>query len=86
MNELEEKEEKTIEELAAVYYSTPTDDLERSLVDNTDVPEDEEKEKLDDILNSTPILESPMNETYEVPERKGMKGFLLQNLNPYPRN
>jgi hypothetical protein len=54
------------------------------LVDITDVPEDNEKEKLDDILNSTPILESPMNETYEVTERKGDEGFPSPELKPLP--
>jgi hypothetical protein len=38
LNELEEIEEKTIEELATVYYNTPADDLERSLVENNDFP------------------------------------------------
>jgi hypothetical protein len=85
INELEEKEEKIIEDLAVVYYNTPADGLERSLVDNTDVPEDKEKKKLDDILNSTPILESPMNETCEEPERKGDEGFPPPELNPLPK-
>ena len=68
-----------------MYYNTPADGLERSLVDNTDVPEDKEKKKLDDILNSTPILESPMNENYEEPKRKGDEGFPPPELKPLPK-
>ena len=83
MMKMEEKEEKIVEDLAVIYYNTPTDGLERSLTYNDDVPEDKEKEKLDEILDSTPVLESPIEE-YEEPERKGDEGLPPPELKPLP--
>ena len=39
-----DKEGKTIAELAAIFFGTPTDELERSLVNNDNVPDDQGKE------------------------------------------
>jgi hypothetical protein len=52
---------KSISELAAVYFGEPIDDLEESLADNNDAPIEVSKEGLNDFLDATPILESPMN-------------------------
>jgi hypothetical protein len=69
-----------------VYFGTPTDELKRSLVDNDNTPDDKEKEELDEYLDEAPILDSLMNEAYEVPERKRMKISHLLNLNIYLMN
>jgi hypothetical protein len=69
-----------------VYFGTPTDELKRSLVGNDNTPDDKEKEELDEYLDEAPILDSLMNDAYEVPERKRMKISHLLNLNIYLMN
>ena len=76
------KKEKTIADLAAMFYGTPIDDLERSLMNQEDIIEDPEKEELDEYLDSVPIIESPMNEGYEEPERKGDEELPPPELKP----
>ena len=39
------KEEKTVAELATIHFSTPQDELERSLINWEEAPDDEEREK-----------------------------------------
>lgn len=46
-NEDEEKAEKTMAQLAAIYFGTPEVKLERSLTGYEQGPEDQEKEELD---------------------------------------
>jgi hypothetical protein len=41
-----------------VYFGTPTDELERRLVDNDNTPDDKEKEELNEYLNEAPVLVS----------------------------
>lgn len=77
-------EDKTITQLAAIYFGTPKDELIRSLTDYEQGPEDLEKEEIDQRLNEAPPLESPMNETYEVPEKKGDEGLPHLELKPLP--
>jgi hypothetical protein len=41
------------------------------LVENDNIPEDIGKIEIDEYLDSSPIIDFPMNEVYEVRERKG---------------
>jgi hypothetical protein len=41
--------------LAAIYFSTPKDELERSSTNRDSIPNDEWKDGLDDILDTTPL-------------------------------
>jgi hypothetical protein len=53
-------------------------------LDNT--PDGKEKEELEKYLDEAPILDSLMNDAYEVPDRKRMKISYLLNLNIYLMN
>lgn len=46
-------EEQTIAQLAAIYFRTPEDELERSLAEYERGPEDPKKEALDQNLSSS---------------------------------
>jgi hypothetical protein len=56
------------ESLTALFYETPTDDLERSLIKNNNIPED--IGKIDEYLDSSPMIDSPINQVHEVPKRE----------------
>ena len=68
---VEFKEEKTIAELAAIYFSTPENELERSLLNYEDIPNDKEKEELDNYFDNAPKVEGLYDKKYEKLERKG---------------
>jgi hypothetical protein len=53
------------------------------LINHDDSPDDQEKE-LHDYLDATPVLESPMNEMYEVPKRRGDEALPPPDLKPLP--
>ena len=63
------KEEKTIAELAAIHFSTPQDELERTLVNWEEALDDEEREDIDDYLDSVSEAQNPHD--YEELVRKG---------------
>jgi hypothetical protein len=68
---VELKEERTIAELAAIYFSTPENELERSLINHDDIPDDQEKEELDNYFDNAPKVEDLFHKKYEELERKG---------------
>ena len=68
---VELKEEKTIAELAAIYFSTPNNELEKSLMNYEDVPNDKEKEDLDDYFDNAPKVEDLFDKKYAKLEIKG---------------
>src|SRR4051812_19785877 len=63
------KERKTIVDLATIHFSTPQDELERSLINWEEVPDDEEREDMDGYFDS--ILEAHNPHDYEELVRKG---------------
>jgi hypothetical protein len=69
--EAEVKEEKTIEELASIYFNIPLNDLERSLNTDESIPNEEGKKELDDILNNSTEAEDIRDFEYEELMRKG---------------
>ena len=61
----------TIAQLAAIYFGTSEDDLERSLTEYEKEPEDPAKEEIDHHFNETLVQDPASREQYEVPEKKG---------------
>jgi hypothetical protein len=57
--------------LAAIYFSIPQNELERSSTNNKSIPNDEGKKELNDILNNTPEAKDLRDSEYEVLIRKG---------------
>jgi hypothetical protein len=57
--------------LAAIYFSSPQNELERSSTNNKSIPNDEGKKELNDILNNTPEAKDLRDSEYEVLIRKG---------------
>ena len=78
------KEEKTIAELAAIHFSTPQDELERSLIDWEESPDDEARENIDDYLDSVPEAHNPHD--FEELVRKGDEEPPPIELKPLPNN
>jgi hypothetical protein len=72
---------KSITKLEAVYFGEPIDELAEDSDDNNDDPVKVKKE-LNDLLN---VLESPMNDSYEVLERKGYEELPPPKLKPFPQ-
>ena len=68
--EHDNNEEKTIAQLAAIYFGTPEDDLERSLTEYEKDPEDPAKEDIDHHLNETPVHDPVSSAQYEIPEER----------------
>ena len=69
-------------ELAAIHFSTPQDELERSLINQEDLPNDEKREEIDDYLDSIP--EEPIPNVYEELVRKGDEEPPPIELKPLP--
>ena len=46
-------------ESAAIHFSTPQDELERSLINWEELPKDEGREDIDDYLDSVPEAHNP---------------------------
>ena len=81
--DLEDKLGRTIAGLTSLFYGTPIDDQEEDL-DENDVIESKEEKELGEYLDSTPIIESPMNKEYEEPERNGDEELPPPQLKPLP--
>jgi hypothetical protein len=84
--ETELKEGKTIEELPAIYFNIPRNDLERSLTNNESIPNDEGKKELDDILNNSTQAEDIRDFEYEELVRKGDEDPPPLELKPLPED
>jgi hypothetical protein len=57
--------------LAAIYFSIPQNEFERSSTNKKSTPNDEGKKELNDILNNTPEAKDLRDSEYEVLIRKG---------------
>jgi hypothetical protein len=68
-HEQEREEEGNISSLDDVFYETPNDDLKRRLVENDNFPEDVDKMKIDEHLNSFAIVDPEINQVYETRKR-----------------
>lgn len=71
LRELDNNEEDTISQLAAIYYGTLEDDLERSLADQEKNLEDPAKEEIDYHLNEAIVQDAMASKQYKLPEMKG---------------
>jgi hypothetical protein len=80
---VEFKEERTIAELAAIYFDTPGDGLQRSLLNYEDIPNDEEEDP-PYYFDNAPKLEGLLNKVYEPLERKGDEALPLPELKILP--
>jgi hypothetical protein len=80
------KKKKTIEELSAIYFSIPHNELGRSLTNNESIPNEEGKTKLDDILNNTLEAEDLLESKYEELIRKGDEEPPLLELKPISKD
>ena len=69
--EHDNNEDKTIAQLAAIYFRPLEDDPERSLTEYKKAPEDPAKEEIDHHLNETPVWDPVSSKQYEVTEKKG---------------
>ena len=81
--DLEDEQGKTIAGLAAIFYGTPIEDQDEDL-EGENLNEDIEDEELGEYLDSIPIIDSPMNEKYEEPERRGDEELPPPQLKPLP--
>lgn len=84
--EYDNGEDKTIEQLAAIYFGTPEDELERSLTEYELSPKDPSKMEIDQHLNEAPVQESTIDEKFEVPKKKGDERLPPSELKPLPKD
>ena len=64
----------------------PEDEIEWSLTDYEQCPEDPSKMGIDQHLNKAPVREPTTDEKFEVPERTKMKESLRQSSSLYQKS